>query len=90
MKHCILPANRSFLRSVKPGTAPNVERFDPLPDNFDEFLQATPFLETCFVDKCHSEDNQQLSFKYFVKSFSVLKLLEKVPQMQTTIPRETP
>ena len=30
------------------------------------------------MEKCYLEDNEQLSFKYFEKSFSILKLLSKV------------
>ena len=45
------------------------------PDNFDEILQANAHVERYLKEKCSSEHYQQLSFKYFVKSFSILKLL---------------
>ena len=48
------------------------------PDNFDEILQANTHVERYLKEKCSSEHYQQLSFKYFIKSFLILKLLEKV------------
>ena len=38
-----------------------------------------------FKGKCYSGHYQQLPFKYFVRSFLILKLLSKVSQIQTTI-----
>ena len=40
---------------------------------FDEILQANAHVEKYLNEKCSSEHYQQLSFKYFVKSFSILK-----------------
>ena len=48
------------------------------PDNFDEILQAKETLGKYLNEKCYSEHCQQLSFKYFVKSILILKLLLKV------------
>ena len=41
-------------------------------------------------EKCWSKHYQQLSFKYFVKSFSIQKLWSKVSEFQPTISRGTP
>ena len=48
------------------------------PDNFDEILQAKIKLEKNLRGKCYKELYQQLSFKYFVKSFLISKILSKV------------
>ena len=37
------------------------------------------------MQQCYLEHNQQLSFKYFQKSFQNSKLLSKVLKIQTTI-----
>ena len=37
-------------------------------------------------EKYLSEHYQQISFKYFVKSFLIIKLLPKVLKIQTTVP----
>ena len=46
------------------------------------FVQLAKYLK----EKCWSEHYQQLSFKYFVKSFSIPLLSSKEPSIQTTIP----
>ena len=47
-------------------------------DNFDEILQDNIKLENNLMEKCDLGYHQQLSFKYFVKSLSIPKLLSKV------------
>ena len=71
---------------------PNMDKFNPLMltaaknqlGNFDEIFQAKADLAK-FLEKCSSEHYQQHSFKYFVKLFSIQKLLSKVSSTQTTI-----
>ena len=48
------------------------------PDNFDEILLAKAKLRKYLKEKCYSELHQQLSFKYFMKSYLIPKLLSKV------------
>ena len=54
---------------------------------FDGILQAKAKFKKYLKEKCQSEHNLQLFFKYFVKAFSTPKLLSKVSSIQTTIPR---
>ena len=54
------------------------------PDIFGEILQAKENLGKYLKEKCYSEDNQKLSNKYFVKSFSIPKLLSKVSSIEKT------
>ena len=42
------------------------------------------------MEECQSGHYQQPSFKYFVKSLSIQKILPKVSQIQTTIAGGTP
>ena len=42
-------------------------------------------LRKYLVDECQSEHSLQLSFKYFVKTFPISKLLSKVAEIQKTI-----
>ena len=46
--------------------------------NFDEIFQAKASFEQYFMEKCYSQNHQQLSFKYFIQSFLIQKLLSKV------------
>ena len=54
-------------------------------DNFYEIFQAKGKIRNYLKEKCYSEHYQQLSFKYFVISFSIPKLSSKEAQVQTTI-----
>ena len=54
----------------------NAHRCQKQSDNFNDFLQAK--IATYLMDKYWSEQNQQHSFKYYVNSFSILKILPKV------------
>ena len=47
------------------------------PDNFDENFSGNALLGKYLKRKCWLEQYQQLSFKYFVKSFIIPKLLSK-------------
>ena len=59
--------------------------FDPItpvapkpPDYFGDFSLTKEIFRIYLKEECESEHNKQLSFKYFVKSFSIPKLLSKV------------
>ena len=47
-------------------------------DNFAEILQPQAILCKYLKEKCTPDHSQQLFFKYFVKSSSILKLSSKV------------
>ena len=47
-------------------------------NNFDDFLQAKAYIGKYLKEKWLSEHRQQLSLKYFVKSFTFPKLLSNV------------
>ena len=55
------------------------------PDKFDKIFQAKAYLGKYLKEKYFSDQYQQLSFKYFVKSLSTPKLLSKVSLIKTTI-----
>ena len=48
------------------------------PLNFDDIMQEKAKSGKYLMEKCQSEHYLQLSFKYFVKSLSMSKLLSKV------------
>ena len=48
------------------------------PDNFYHIFQANAYLGKYLKENSSSENNQQLSVKYFVNSFLIIKLLPKV------------
>ena len=52
---------------------------------FDEIFLPKAELVKYLMEKCLKEHHQQLPFKYFVKSFSIPKLLSKVSKIKTTI-----
>ena len=51
------------------------------PDNVDEIFQPKPCLGKYLKEKCSSRLDQQLFFKYFVKLFSISKLMTEVSQI---------
>ena len=48
-------------------------------------MQAKKQCEKYVMEKCQSEYDKQISFKYFVKPFSITYLLSKVSEIQSTI-----
>ena len=48
-------------------------------------IHAKALMALYLKERCWLEHHQQLSFKYFVKSLSIQKLLSKVSSIQTTI-----
>ena len=65
----------------------NADSGQKQPHNYNDNLQAKAKSGKYLIKKCQSEHNQQLSFKYFVESCLILKLLPKVSLIQTTISR---
>ena len=55
------------------------------PQNSNDILHANAKSDNYLMEKCQSEHHLQLSFKYFVKSFSISKLSSKISEIQTTI-----
>ena len=54
-----------------------------MPDYFGDIYLTKAIFRKYLKEKCWIKSNQQLSFKYFVKLWSFLKLFSKVSKVQT-------